>query len=112
MADYRRNHYVPRWYQERFLPEKARERKFFYLDMRPESIATAGRTFQRADVLRWVPKKCFVEEDLYTTRFGAWESTEIEQRFFGDVYNKGCRAVDYFAGFAHPHMDNDAYRDL
>jgi len=32
---YRENHYVPIWYQERFLPTEG-ERKFRYLDLAPE----------------------------------------------------------------------------
>ena len=105
MGEFRRNHYVPRLVPGAVHPEDAPERKFHYLDLRPESVVRKdGRTYKRADLLRWGPKRCFVEEDLYTTRFGAWESTEIEQYFFGEVDSRGRRAVDYFAGFAHPHM--------
>ncbi len=44
-------------------------------------------------------KKCFFEKDLYTTRFGGWESTEIEQKFFGQVDASGRDAVEYFTSF-------------
>src|SRR5271154_5740254 len=94
--DYRRNHYVPKWYQHRFIPDSANEQKFFYLDLKPEIFRDAkGVRRTKTALRRWGPPLCFQETDLYTTRFGNWESTDIEKMFFGEIDDAGHRAVDY-----------------
>src|SRR6266478_5987570 len=83
---YRENHYVPLWYQRRFLPMTG-EQKFRYLDLEPERFRDLiGITRQKKALNRWGTDRCFKQTDLYTTRFGAAESTEIEQFFFGRVF--------------------------
>lgn len=100
---YRRNHYVPQWYQERFLPPN-RERKFFYLDLRPDVIlAENGKKYPRKNIRRLGAASCFYQEDLYTTKFNDWSSTEIEQKFFGNVDFKGLEAVSYLSEFTYPN---------
>jgi hypothetical protein len=39
MALARRNHFVPQWYQRRFLPAGER---FYYLDLKSETVVSAG----------------------------------------------------------------------
>ncbi len=112
MSDYRNHHYVAQWYQKRFLPERGREQKFHYLDLRPEKVKQGPRSYTRGALLRWGTPRCFAERDLYTTRFGSWFSTQIEQRYFGQVDPRGRRAVDYFTEFEHPSVDSDALQDL
>lgn len=112
MTDYRRNHYVPEWFQYRFLPNELREKKFFYLDLRPETVVSKGHQYKRNALLRWGPTNCFFERDLYTTNFGSWESTEIEQKFFGKVDAFGREGVEYFAAFQHPSVDSKALHAL
>jgi hypothetical protein len=36
--DYRNNHLVPVWYQDRFLSSGLTQRKFKYLDLQPQRI--------------------------------------------------------------------------
>jgi hypothetical protein len=112
MLNYRRNHYVPEWYQYRFLPQNLREQKFYYLDLKPEVIISNGISHRRNDLLRWGPSKCFYEKDLYTTKFGRWESTEIEENFFGKVDSAGRAAVDYFTKFKHPSANKEALHNM
>jgi hypothetical protein len=112
MQEYRQNHYVPVWYQKRFLPSELQEKKFYYLDLRPKTIVSNGHSHKRNNLLRWGPSHCFYEKDLYTTKFGSWESTEIEQKFFGKVDTLGHNAVEYFANFKHPSVDGDAFNAL
>lgn len=112
MQTYRNNHYVPEWYQYRFLPPTTAEKKFYYLDLKPETKFSNGRPYKRKDLLRWGPKSCFAQNDLYTTRFGSWESTEIEEKFFGKVDASAQAALDYFADFQHPSVDSDAFHAL
>jgi hypothetical protein len=94
----RRNHYVPVWYQRRFLAEG--ETHFHYLDLQPETVVSAGgKTYQRGALLRWGPKRCFVQDDLYTLKLGDWSNDQIEKRFFGRIDSRGKEAVEFFANF-------------
>ncbi|MFC1491415.1 DUF4238 domain-containing protein [Nitrospinota bacterium] len=104
---YKRNHYVPQWYQKRFIPDDGRENKFYYLDLQPDEIPNVKKT--RRDLLRWGPKRCFIENDLYTVKFGGWENVDIEKFFFGRVDRDGEKALEYFTNFKHPSVDNDAF---
>ncbi|MFO1152052.1 MAG: DUF4238 domain-containing protein [Rhodospirillales bacterium] len=109
---YKENHYVPQWYQRRFLPSTG-EQKFRYLDLRPETfLDEMGRLRQKTSLHRWGTNRCFKQTDLYTTRLGKWESTHIEQFFFGRVDDQGRKAVDYFTTFVHPSIDRDAFYAL
>ena len=112
MTKYRLNHYVPIWYQERFIPNSSKERKFKYLDLKPQTLSSSGRQYKRRDVLRWGPPKCFCELDLYTTKFGSWISTEIEEKFFGPVDASAREALDYFAAFTHPSAEEKLFQRL
>lgn len=95
-SSYERNHYVPVWYQKRFLQG---EHRFYLLDLRPETITQNGHTFTRKEILRWGPKRCFVVDDLYTTRWGGIENRDIEKFFFGEMEEVGESAIAYFEDF-------------
>ena len=110
MTDFRNNHYVPKWYQKRFLAAGAREQTFYYLDLHPPLVTSGERSHRRAALLRWGPQRCFVARDLYTTRFGRWFSTEIERKFFGVIDPQGQGAVDYFTNFEHLSVNGEALR--
>jgi hypothetical protein len=112
MPSYKRNHYVPEWYQKRFLPYGLKEKKFYYLDLNPEKIFSDGHAYKRKAILRWGPRRCFYESDLYTTKFGGWESTEIEEKFFGKIDSSGRTAVEYFTSFQHPSADGNAFNAM
>ena len=109
---YRRNHYVPIWYQRRFLPLGMKEQKFQYLDLRPGKVVRGTRKILRKDLMHWGPARCFFKDDLYTTRWGKFESTDIEQYFFGEVDNAAPAALDYFADFNHPSANGRALHVL
>lgn len=111
--DYRNNHYVPQWYQKRFIPEGQRERVLYRLDFKPGTfVDTCGNTHQKKAVHCLGPKKHFVATDLYTTKIRAVESTAIEQFFFGRIDERGRRSVEYFAEFTHPAVNSEAFHDL
>jgi hypothetical protein len=96
---YKENHYVPVWYQERFLPTQG-ERKFRYLDLTPDQFRDPrGILRTKTDLRRWGSVSCFKETDLYTVRYGRFESTEIEQFFFGKVDKEGQQAVEFFSRY-------------
>ena len=112
MPDYRRNHYVPKWYQNRFLTDDVREKKFFYLDLTPDTKISGKKRYKRKALLRWGPSKCFYKQDLYTTKFGNWESTEIEEKFFGKVDNFARAAIEYWSTFKHPSANYESSHNL
>jgi hypothetical protein len=86
------------------------EQKFRYLDLRPNQFADSKGIIRTKTALhRWGPTKCFQERDLYKTRFGPWESTEIEEKFFGRVDDRSPAAVEYFATFQHPSANSRAF---
>lgn len=111
--EYRRNHYVPEWYQKRFIPPGQKENELFYLDLRPgvfvdpRGVSHAKRALKRQGF-----KYCFAETDLYTRRFGSLEVTDIERVFFGAIDRNGRKAVDYFTTFEHPSVDDKAFQNM
>ena len=103
---------MPEWYQYRFLPDDLKEKKFYYLDLNPETVFSKGHTYKRKAILRWGADNCFYESDLYKTKFGGWESTEIEEKFFGKIDSSGRSAIEYFATFQHPSAKKEAFYAL
>jgi Protein of unknown function (DUF4238) len=98
-VQYKENHYVPCWYQERFLPTTG-ERKFRHLDLTPEQFrGPNGVLHTKTALRRWGAASCFKETDLYTTKYGQYVSTDIEQFFFGKVDDDGRRAVEFFSNY-------------
>ncbi|MBA3354322.1 MAG: DUF4238 domain-containing protein [Blastocatellia bacterium] len=113
-GEYRKNHYVPVWYQKRFIPPDAKHQELLYLDLRPGTfVDERGVTHDRKAVRRLGPKHCFYERDLYTISLGAIESTEIERLFFGEIDSRGRDAVEHFGDFEHCKAgQHEAFQDL
>jgi hypothetical protein len=100
--EYRRNHYVPVWYQKRFIPAQNRDRELLYLDLNPGTFADPrGVIHQRRALHRLGPKYCFFENDLYATSLPSISSTNIERLFFGEIDSNGKTAVEHFGEFEH-----------
>jgi Protein of unknown function (DUF4238) len=101
-GEYRKNHYVPVWYQRQFIPLGAQQNELFCLNLDPGTLTDArGITHPRKAVRRVGPKHCFFEQDIYTIRLGAIDSTEIERLFFGEIDSRGRDAVEHFNNFEH-----------
>jgi hypothetical protein len=102
-ADYRRNHYVPVWYQKRFIPPSHEKRELFYLDLRPTNGYRdgSGRFHLESGPRRLGPRWCFYEQDLYTTHLQTQPSTEIERILFGRIDSDGKQAVEAFGSFSY-----------
>lgn len=110
---FRNNHYVPQWYQKRFLPTGQANQELYYLDLKPDIfIDPRGIAHQKPALRRLGFKYCFVKEDLYTTNLRSVTSTEIEQYFFGDIDRNGHKAVNYFENFSHPSIGKDEYNHM
>jgi hypothetical protein len=48
---------------------------------------------------RWGAVSCFKETDLYTVKYGRYESTEIEQFFFDKLDVDGREAAEFFSRY-------------
>lgn len=106
-----RNHYVPQWYQRRFLP--AGTTHFFYLDLKPDTVTSPGGTrYQRRALLRWGPPRCFCMDDLYTLKLGAWGTDAVERQFFGPIDAHGERAVSFFLDYGMRDGVHEAYEAM
>jgi hypothetical protein len=91
---YRHNHYVPIWYQKRFmLPGQTR---YYRLDLEPEVVKSGKVTYKRKALHHWSPDLVFAQSDLYTTQWGQISNTDIEQFFFGALDNDAPAALDFF----------------
>ena len=92
----RDSHYVPIWYQKRFLTESSD--RLHYLDLAPDSKRLSdGRLVTMNAESRRHPSKCFYQTDIYTTFFGPFINDEIERRLFGALDSFGARAVRAYA---------------
>jgi len=99
--EYHHNHYVPEWYQRRFIDSAELDQVLYYLNLEPEIfVDPRGISHLRRALQKTGTKQCFAKDDLYTTTFGGEEeSTQIEQLFFGQIDSNGRKAVDYFTNF-------------
>jgi len=113
---YRHNHYVPVWYQKRFLVPG--QDRYYRLDLHPETVikrnSKTGQeiNFTRNDLHYWSPDRIFAEDDLYTLTDGKTTNTEIEQFFFGAIDRNATTALDYFEAFSHPDANGEHFETL
>lgn len=111
--EYKNNHYVPKWYQERFLLPGQTQKELHYLDLKPRSFTDPTGVVRNLNSVRRKPlKNCFCEDDLYTTNFRGVESHLIETEFFGEIDRNGRHAVDYFSNFDHLNIDGEAFQHM
>lgn len=110
---YQNNHYVPIWYQKRFVPDARTQHELLCLDLNPPSFFDRqGRAHKGNPVRRLGYRHCFAEDDLYTTNFHGIESREIEKLFFGTIDTKGRDAVDWCERFSYPWDGTNRANDL
>jgi hypothetical protein len=98
MSTTRNNHYVPQWYQEGFF-EPGRS-SLAYVDLTPDrKVLADGRVIVQRGAWDETPtSRAFCQQDLYSTFFGRSVNDEIERHLFGDIDNRGSKAVRAFAG--------------
>lgn len=110
---YVNHHYVPQWYQKRFLEPSSQRSVLHYLSLRPQLLRDAQGRQHDLPVRRQRPiKKCFTQPDLYTLRNRGLKSTVIEQMLFGEIDRRGSEAVSYWASFSHPSANPAALTAL
>ena len=107
-----RNHYVPQWYQKRFINSNQGS-KLHYLDLNPEKVIHPDKTHHYRKALRNLsPKNCFKDDHLYTLHFGEIATDVIEKRFFGEVDHKGSTAVDLYSDYTLNNKTKAAFNDF
>jgi Protein of unknown function (DUF4238) len=98
--DFRHNHYVPRWYQDRFLPAQCKQRELHYVHKEPRTVHDGrGRRIPLPEVERRTLRNCFAERDLYTLAFRDVSSTDLERLFFGQIDRNGRKAVSFWTSY-------------
>lgn len=106
----RNNHYVPKWYQHGFLAPG--QFHLFHLNLDPDQKTLPdGRQVPRKALHMWGPVNCFVEYDLYTTKFGAIINDDIEKRLFGSLDDQGSKAVQAFVR-GEPSEVHESFQDF
>lgn len=109
--EFRLNHYVPQWYQKRFL--LAGQSKLFYRDLSPTVYRDAKRRERSANEVRQRgPASCFAERDLYTRFLGQSLSVEIERSFFHGIDSKGKGAVEAVANYSVGNLLGPTFSDF
>lgn len=91
-----RHHYVPEWYQRRFLAEG--QSAFQILDLKPiEYRDVKGRLRgHSSSILQKGPAAWFYEKDFYSTRVLGESNDDIERYLFGSIDREGSIAIDAF----------------
>lgn len=94
------HHYVPEWYQRRFMVSGAHAYKLHYLDLAPEKVAHSDGSFHYRKSRRQLgPDRCFATDYFYQLRIGAYVSDGLETVFFGQIDDAGARAVEFFCDY-------------
>jgi len=88
----RRHHYVPVWYQRRFLTNG--QISLYYLNLHPFKKLADGKQIKLKEIYRWGPRNCFCKKDLYTTRAFGERNDEIEKFLFGQIDDAGAKAIN------------------
>jgi len=112
-TEFRHNHYVPRWYQERFLPGAQKQRELYYLHKEPRAARDSrGRRITLPEIEPRALKNCFAKRDLYTLTFRDISSTELERRFFGQIDRQGREAVNFWTSYDRAAYAGEALQPL
>jgi hypothetical protein len=105
------HHYVPEWYQRRFL--SMGQSKLFYLDLKPQRIERGEHSYFRRNPQRNGVVNCFSQHDLNAMRFGSQTTDILEKKLFGIVDRKGAPAAAFFSDYRdYLAGTNDAFKDL
>lgn len=94
MKDSTKHHYVPRWYQRRFMPDG--ESRFYYLNRKPLQ-SVDGRIIAMREIERWGVAKCFQQANLYSIQVPGIPKDVYEKIFFGAYDRDGSDAVQEIA---------------
>ncbi len=104
------NHYVPQWYQKRFLEPGSGVTTLFYLDKTPDKIyLPKGQVKLKKSLYVQGTKKCFKQDHLYTLLFGEYATDVIEKKFFGALERRGDEATRFFEEYSYRDGAHEAF---
>ncbi|HLM84250.1 MAG TPA: DUF4238 domain-containing protein [Candidatus Bathyarchaeia archaeon] len=109
----RNNHYVPIWYQKRFMLKE--QTSYFCLDKKSGYCFIPGRScVKKEEILHKGPSCFFCQKDLYTTRslFTGEENDEIEKYLFGKIDIEGRLAFEALMSEDWMSEANERYSHL
>lgn len=99
------HHYVPLWYQRRFLPTEGGE--FSVFDKNPVTglFCPDGvvRSQKPREVFRHGPRKLFRQEGFYSVALRGVPDDAIERLIYGPIDNSGARANHLFNSWPESH---------
>jgi hypothetical protein len=87
---------------------RAGQGKYYRLDLKPQTVFNGSVKYTRKAQHHWGPDGIFAEDDLYTTRWGAGDNTDIERFFFGQRDDEGVPAIDFIRDFDHEDQNYNA----
>ncbi len=107
------HHYVPQWYQRRFLLPDRPDDRLFYRDLKPQTSRDGrGKIHTHPAVTRRATRSCFSEQDLYAAHLAGLTADEIERQFFGIVDSVGKDAVELFSNYEYTNQDERLFFGL
>jgi len=90
-----KHHYVPIWYQKRFLAPGTTA--FKILDMQPDRFPLPKGGYRTArNIIERGPGSFFFEKNLYTTRVFGVANDDIERMLFGTIDHRGAAAMEAY----------------
>lgn len=112
-SEYRNNHYVPVWYQKRFVIDPLKDTQLYRLKLKPEEFTNSKGLVHTVNPLRKMSfSQCFSEDDLYTSNFRNLDPKGIEKYFFGKIDILGKKGVEWCENFKHPWDGTDGINEL
>ena len=87
------HHYVPEWYQKRFM--QPGDSKMWYLDLETDRALGAKEKKSDKNKIYYRPiKYCFSMPGLYSLKSFSFSSNFLEEHFFGKIDVQGKRAIE------------------
>lgn len=107
------HHYVPEWYQRRFMVSGAHAHKLHYLDLNPEKVVHPDGGFHFRTARRHLgPDNCFATDYFYQLRLGRFIDDGLETIFFGRIDDAGAKAVEFFCDYQVSDEANKHFQPL
>lgn len=107
-----KHHYVPEWYQRRFIPPKSKDNNLWVLDLDPQPIPHPGGHHFDPNPRRRGPDGSFQVPGLYSLHLGQKVSDIIETHFFGEIDRLGGPAVAALSDFVFTKTPSPNVQDL
>ena len=111
MSQSHKHHYVPEWYQRRFMLKEQCEYHRLNLNPKLKKLDDGRFVPIEKELMTKGPGGFFFEENLYTTEYFGKKNVDIETYLFGEIDTKGSLALpalvsEDWMSELHPHIIN------